>query len=86
MVLGAVSVAYNVPGVQSGLKLDGPTVADIFLGKVTNWNAKEIGDLNPGVTLPNLPVGRVGAAPSGLLEPEAERSDQSRVLDQSRSS
>src|SRR3954451_14232969 len=30
-VLGAVTVSYNLPGVKSGLKLDGPTVADIFL-------------------------------------------------------
>src|SRR5262245_18571497 len=34
-VLGAVTVAYNVSGVDKGLKLDGETVADIFLGKIT---------------------------------------------------
>jgi phosphate transport system substrate-binding protein len=56
VVLGAVAVAYNVPGLKTGLKLDGPTTADIFLGKVTNWNDQEIAKLNPGVTLPNLPI------------------------------
>lgn len=55
-VLGAVVVAYNVTGLQSGLKLDGPTVADIFLGKVKAWNDQEIASQNPGVSLPNTPV------------------------------
>jgi phosphate transport system substrate-binding protein len=37
-VFGAVTVSYNLPGVDKGLKLDGATVADIFLGKVKKWN------------------------------------------------
>src|ERR1700704_4276469 len=36
-VLGAVTVSYNVNGVDKGLKLDGATIADIFLGKITSW-------------------------------------------------
>jgi ABC-type phosphate transport system substrate-binding protein len=36
-VLGAVVVTYNVPGLDSALKIDGPVLADIFLGKVTKW-------------------------------------------------
>lgn len=51
-VLGAVVIAYNVPGVPQGLKLTGETVADIFLGKITKWNDPRITTLNPGVTLP----------------------------------
>ncbi len=50
-VAGAVVVTYNLSG-QPKLKLDGPTLAGIFLGKITRWNAKEIVALNPGVKLP----------------------------------
>jgi len=59
VVLGAVSVAYNVPGLKSGLKLDGPTVANMFLGHITNWDDPAIKALNPGVTIPNLPIATV---------------------------
>jgi phosphate transport system substrate-binding protein len=58
-MLGGVSVAYNVSGVQSGLKLDGTTVADIFLGKITTWNDPAIKALNPGVTLPGTTISTV---------------------------
>src|SRR5215212_9292535 len=51
-VLGAVTVSYNVEGVEKGLKLGGATVADIFLGKVTKWNDPEIAEENSGVNLP----------------------------------
>lgn len=50
--VGAIAVTYNVPGVASGLKLNGSVIADIFLGKVDNWNDKPIADLNPGMKLP----------------------------------
>lgn len=50
--LGAVVLAYNVPGLSS-LKLDAATIADIFLGKITHWNDARIQVLNPGVNLPN---------------------------------
>jgi phosphate transport system substrate-binding protein len=56
MFLGAITVSYNLPGVQSGLKLDGTTLADIFLGKVKTWNDAEIAALNPGVSLPSTPI------------------------------
>jgi phosphate transport system substrate-binding protein len=52
MAFGAITVAYNLSGVKKGLKLDGATVADIFLGKVKKWNDPAIAKLNPGVTLP----------------------------------
>jgi phosphate transport system substrate-binding protein len=52
MFLGAITVSYNVPGVPTGLKLDGKTIGDIFVGKVKQWNDAEIKALNPGATLP----------------------------------
>jgi phosphate transport system substrate-binding protein len=55
-VLGAITVSYNLKGVKSGLKLDGATIADIFLGKVKKWNDKEIAKLNPGTKLPNVSI------------------------------
>jgi phosphate transport system substrate-binding protein len=55
-VLGAVTVSYNLSGVKSGLKLDGPTVADIFLGKITKWNDPKIASQNSGVSLPGASI------------------------------
>ena len=55
-VLGAVTVSYNVQGLDKGLKLDGATIADIFLGKVTKWNDKAIAANNSGVTLPSTAI------------------------------
>jgi phosphate transport system substrate-binding protein len=51
-ILGGVAVAYNLPGVSSRIKLDGATLAGIFDGSITMWNASQIAALNPGVTLP----------------------------------
>ena len=56
MAFGAITVSYNLDKVKAGLKLDGATVADIFLGKIKNWNAGPIAKLNPGVTLPADPI------------------------------
>jgi phosphate transport system substrate-binding protein len=52
MAFGAITVAYNLHGVEKGLKLDGGTISDIFLGKVKKWNDPAIAKLNPGVKLP----------------------------------
>ena len=51
-VVGVVAIAYNLPGLTQPLKLTGPLVADIFLGKVTKWNDPRIAALNPGAKLP----------------------------------
>ena len=51
--IGAITVAYNLPGVATGLKLTGPIIADIYLGTITNWNDQRIASINPGVNLPN---------------------------------
>jgi phosphate transport system substrate-binding protein len=50
-VFGPIAVTYNLPGVD-GVALDGPTLAKIFNGAVTTWNAPEIAALNAGKTLP----------------------------------
>jgi phosphate transport system substrate-binding protein len=51
--IGGVVPVVNLPGVQAGqLRLTGPVVADIYLGKITTWNAPAIAALNPGVQLP----------------------------------
>ncbi len=54
-VLGAVVPVFNVPGV-SDLKFSSEVLADIFLGKITNWNDPRIAKDNPGVTLPNQKI------------------------------
>jgi phosphate transport system substrate-binding protein len=56
MFLGAITVSYNLPGVKTGLKLDGKTIADIYLGKIKTWNDPEIAALNAGVTLPSTTI------------------------------
>lgn len=56
-VIGGVVPVINVEGITSGvLKLDGATLANIFLGKVTKWNDKAIAALNPGVKLPEQAI------------------------------
>src|SRR3954451_5764486 len=55
-LLGAVTVASNVDGVEKGLKLDGATVADIFLGNVKKWNDPAIAKLNPETSLPDTNI------------------------------
>lgn len=56
VTFGAVTVSYNIPGVKSGLKLDGPTIANIYLGGITNWNDPAIAKLNPSAKLPDLQI------------------------------
>jgi phosphate transport system substrate-binding protein len=50
--IGAVTVAYNLPGVPSGLHLTGKVIADIFQGTITKWNDPAIQNLNPNISLP----------------------------------
>jgi phosphate transport system substrate-binding protein len=50
--LAATLVSYNVKGAPARLKLSGPVLADIYLGKVTRWNDPAIAALNPGAELP----------------------------------
>ncbi|MCG5062130.1 MAG: phosphate ABC transporter substrate-binding protein PstS [Limnoraphis sp. WC205] len=52
---GSIGLAYNLSGVE-GLKLSRQTYADIFLGKITNWNDPAIAEDNPGLQLPDQPI------------------------------
>jgi len=53
---GTLVLAYNVPGLQSGLKLSRAVYAGLFLGTVKKWNDPAIAADNPGIALPDLPV------------------------------
>jgi phosphate transport system substrate-binding protein len=53
--LGVIAVAYNLSGVTK-LQLDGPTLANIYLGTIKKWNDPAIAALNSGVTLPNADI------------------------------
>jgi phosphate transport system substrate-binding protein len=62
-VIGGVVPVVNIAGVKPGqLRLNGQVLGDIYLGKITKWNDKTIGDLNPGVSLPNQDIGVVRRA------------------------
>jgi phosphate transport system substrate-binding protein len=56
VAFGGITVSYNLSGVKTGLKLDGPTLADIYLGKIKTWNDPAIAKLNPGVSLPSTSI------------------------------
>jgi len=56
-VIGAVVLTYNLPSLgTTQLQLDGATIADIFLGRITKWNDKRIAATNAGVALPNIDI------------------------------
>lgn len=61
--LGAVVVAYNLPGIGA-LRLDGEATASIFMKDVTMWNDPAIAALNPGVSLPSEPIATVARSDS----------------------
>ncbi len=57
MIMGGVVPVVNIPGVGPGrLRLTGPVLADIYLGKIKKWNEPAIAKLNPGVKLPDTAV------------------------------
>lgn len=57
MVMGGVVPVVNIKGIEAGqLKLDGKTLADIYLGKITKWNDHAIVALNKGVSLPDVAI------------------------------
>jgi phosphate transport system substrate-binding protein len=66
--LGGVAISYNVPGAPHNLKLDGPTLAGIFDGSITNWDSPQIASVSGVPNLPNLaikPVHRADASGPG---------------------
>jgi phosphate transport system substrate-binding protein len=57
MAISAQTVNYNLPGLNDAkLKLDGPTLAGIYTGKISSWDDKSIAILNPNLKLPNKPI------------------------------
>jgi phosphate transport system substrate-binding protein len=66
VAISAQTVNYNVPGLnEAGLKLDGPTLAGIYSGKITTWDAPAIAANNPGMQLPHqtiIPIRRADAS------------------------
>ena len=55
IVAGAVVPIFNIDGVDS-LALDGQTLVDIYMAKITKWNDPAIAALNPGISLPDEPI------------------------------
>jgi phosphate transport system substrate-binding protein len=55
-VFGAVTISYNVQGIDKGLKLDGQTAANIFKGDIKKWDDPAIKALNDGVDLPGTDI------------------------------
>src|SRR5579875_2553881 len=57
VINGSVVPILNLPGIKPGeITLDGPTIAQIFMGKITKWNDPAIAKLNPGVKLPSTAI------------------------------
>jgi phosphate transport system substrate-binding protein len=56
VAFGAITVSYNLSGVKSGLKLDGPTISKIFSGQIKTWNDPAIKALNSGMSLPSTSI------------------------------
>ena len=54
--IGSVVAAYNLPGIDKGLKLTGPVLADIFAGKITRWDDARIRELNPDLSIPSADI------------------------------
>jgi phosphate transport system substrate-binding protein len=60
VIVGGFFASANLPGVAAGaLRLDGPLLADLMLGRIARWNDPRLRAMNPGLALPALPVSRV---------------------------
>jgi phosphate transport system substrate-binding protein len=56
LTMSSTSVAYNLPGLPPHLRITGPVLANIYLGKITKWNDAALKKLNPGVNLPDTQI------------------------------
>lgn len=56
VAVGAIVVAYRLPGIATGLRLDAPTAAAIFAGTITRWDDPRIARHNRTLHLPALPI------------------------------
>jgi phosphate ABC transporter phosphate-binding protein len=80
LAMGGVVPIYRLPGVPNdqSLRFSGPVLADIFLGDVTSWDDPAIAELNPGVSLPALPIRVISRSdPSGTTAIFAEYLEKS---------
>jgi phosphate transport system substrate-binding protein len=56
VVIGPITMSYNLPSLSKPLQLSAPVIAGVFTAKITNWDDPAIKADNPGVTLPNEPI------------------------------
>ncbi len=56
VVIGPITLSYNLSGLSKPLQLTPTVIADIFQAKITKWNDSAIAAINPGVTLPSTPI------------------------------
>jgi phosphate transport system substrate-binding protein len=56
VIIGPITLSYNLSSLSKPLQLSAPVIADIFQGKITSWNNAAIAADNPGVTLPSTPI------------------------------
>jgi phosphate transport system substrate-binding protein len=63
-VLVGIAVVYRLPGISEEIRFSGPVLADIYLGNIKKWNEAGIKQLNPSVSLPDLPI-KVFYRPAG---------------------
>jgi phosphate transport system substrate-binding protein len=56
LAISSQMVNYNIPGFTGTLKLNGKILSDIYQGTITKWNASQIKDINPGVTIPDVTI------------------------------
>jgi phosphate transport system substrate-binding protein len=56
VVIGPITLSYNLSGLSKPLQLSPTVIANIFQGKITKWNDPAIASINPGVTLPSTAI------------------------------
>jgi phosphate transport system substrate-binding protein len=56
VAFGAITVSYNLSGIKSGIKLDGSTIAKIYMGQIKTWDDPAIKALNSGMSLPSTAI------------------------------
>jgi phosphate transport system substrate-binding protein len=62
LTIGGVAVTYHLPDITRQLRLDGAALADIFLGRIVQWNDPRLSSLNPDIVLPSARINVVTRA------------------------
>ncbi len=63
--LSAVGIGYHIHGITAPLRLTGPVLAEIYLGRITSWSDRRIQSLNPSLNLPALKISPIWLSGSG---------------------